>query len=401
MDQAIKQAVIFAGGRGVRLRPLTFTVPKPMVKVAGRPFLEHLIELLRGNGITDVLLLLGYLPEKITEHFGDGKKFGVRIRYSITDADDDTGTRLRKAAALLDDTFLLMYGDNYLPVELKKMVAFHNAKGTTGMVTVYNNRDGGGEYGRKNNVKVEDGGMVSYYGPASDDPAIANATDVGFFIMPKDVVRMLPEENCSFQVVVLPNLIKARELMAYRTDHPYYPITSLAHLPIVQRFLEPKKVIFLDRDGVINKKPADHDYVKRWGEFEFVPGAAEAVKLLTDAGYEIYVISNQRGIARGLMSSEDLLDVNRRMAEELARSGGRIAGVYHCPHGKDENCFCRKPNPGMLFQAAREHHINLTKAVMVGDSASDEAAGIAAGCRTILAKEGDLLNVVQSLIRES
>lgn len=385
----------------MRLRPLTLTTPKPMVLVNNHPFLEYLVELLRENGIEDIVLLLGYLPEKITEHFGDGKKFGVRIRHSITDVDDDTGTRLKKAESFLDDYFLLMYGDNYLPIRLHKMIAFHDAKGAAGMMTVYNNRDGGGEYGMKNNVKVEEGGKVSYYGPASGDLARANATDVGFFIMPKEVVRMLPRENCSFQDAVLPKLVRERQLVAYRTDHPYYPITSLAHLPVMEKFLEPKKVIFMDRDGVVNKKVADGDYVKHWGEFEFVPGAVAAVKLLTDAGYQIYIISNQRGIGRNLMTEEDLADIHQRMTAELARGGGHVSETYYCPHEKEEDCFCRKPNPGLFFQAAREHHIDLTKAVAIGDSPSDQAAGEAAGCRTILVKEGDLLKVVQSLIKES
>lgn len=400
MAKKIRQAVIFAGGLGMRLRPLTLTAPKPMAPVGGRPFLEHLIELLRGNGITDVVLLLGYLPEKITEHFGDGKKFGVRICYSVTPVEDETGTRLKKAEALLDDRFLLMYSDNYWPIVLDEMAAFHDAAGTIGMMTVYNNRDAGGEYGPKNNVKVEKDGIVSYYGPASDDPAQANAVDMGFFIMPKSVVRTLPDENVSFQSVVLPRLIKERGLAAYRTDHPYYPITSPAHLPLVEKFLAPKKVIFLDRDGVINKKAAEHDYIKNWGEFEFVPGAVEALKLLTDAGYDIYIISNQRGIARGMMSHEDLADIHRRMTEELARAGVRIAGIYYCPHGKDDDCFCRKPRPGIFFRAAREHHINLTKAVMIGDKESDVAAGKAAGCRVLLVKEGELLPAVKLLLKE-
>ncbi len=400
MAKKIKQAVIFAGGLGTRLRPLTLTLPKPMAPVGGRPFLEHLIELLRTNGITDIVLLLGYLPEKIIEHFGDGKKFGVHIRYSVTPVEDETGTRLKKAEALLDDRFLLLYSDNYWPIVLDEMTAFHDATGAAGMMTVYNNRDAGGEYGSKNNVKVEEDGMVSYYGPVSDDVALVNTIDMGFFIMNKAIIGIVPDENVSFQGVVLPHLIKERQLVAYRTDHPYYPITSLGHLPIVEKFLAAKKVIFLDRDGVINKKAAEHDYIKKWEEFEFVPGAVEALKLLTDAGYEIYIISNQRGIARGLMSHDDLADIHQRMGEELERNGARIAGIYYCPHGKDEDCFCRKPRAGMLFRAAREHHINLTKTVMIGDKESDVAAGRAAGCRTILAKEGELLAVVKLLLSE-
>ena len=105
--------------------------------------MEYLIELLRKNGIEEVVLLLGYLPEKIVEHFGDGKKFGLNIKYSITDVEDETGRRLKKAEHLLDEKFLLMYSDNYWPMDLKKMAAYYDLKGKTGLMTVYNNRDGG------------------------------------------------------------------------------------------------------------------------------------------------------------------------------------------------------------------------------------------------------------------
>jgi histidinol-phosphate phosphatase family protein len=402
MPKNIKQAVILAGGRGTRLAPITNTIPKPMVPINGRPFLEYLVELLRKNGIEKILLLLGYLPEKVVEHFGDGKKFGVDITYSITDVDDDTGTRIKKAATLLDDQFLLLYSDNYWPLDLAKMVAFHDEKKTLGMMTVYNNRDGGGEYGLKNNVRVEDDGLVSLYGYKKEElPDTANAIDAGSFIMPKTVLDLIPNENVSFQATVLPKLIAQRQLAAFRMDHPYYFITSVAHLPTVEKFFAPKKVVFLDRDGVINKKAEEGDYVKRWDNFKFLPGAAVAVGLLTKAGYQIYLISNQRGIARGLMTEADLADIHGRMAAELAKAGGHIDGLYHCPHGREEKCFCRKPQPGMLFKAARERHLDLTKTVMIGDRASDVAAAEAAGCRAILAKEGDLLPVVQSLLRES
>ena len=105
----IKQAVILAGGKGERLKPLTDTLPKPMVPVNGRPFLEYLVELLKNNGIEEIVMLLGYRPEKITEHFGDGTKFGVNIKYSIGAVEDETGTRIKNAKGLLKDKFLLMY----------------------------------------------------------------------------------------------------------------------------------------------------------------------------------------------------------------------------------------------------------------------------------------------------
>ncbi len=397
MAQQITQAVIFAGGRGERFLPITDTIPKPMVPIHGRPFLEYVIEQLRENGITEIVLILGYLPHKITEHFGDGSVFGVRIKYSISDVVDDTGTRLKKAKSLLANNFLLMYSDNYWPINLEKIIAVHAASGKLGLMSVYNNRDGCGEYGARNNVRVEDDGRVSHYGPVSDDPKI-NATDAGVFIMPKKAVEMIPDENVSFQNTVLPKLISENQLVAYRMDHPYYFVTLPAYLTCVEKFFAPKKVIFLDRDGVINKKSSDGDYVKSWKEFEFLPGAKEALALLTVAGYKIFIISNQRGIARGLMSVEDLKDLHYRMESELNGHGAWLAGSYYCPHKNEDACFCRKPQPGLLYRAAREHYLDLTKVIMIGDRPSDVAAAEAAGCRAILVQEGGLLETVKRLL---
>ncbi len=108
-----RQAVILAGGRGTRLGAITESIPKPMVPFHGRPFLEYLIEFLRDQGMKKFLLLLGYLPETVREYFGDGRRLGVEIEYSVTPVEDDTGTRLRKAIPKIEPTFLLAYCDNY------------------------------------------------------------------------------------------------------------------------------------------------------------------------------------------------------------------------------------------------------------------------------------------------
>ena len=115
------QAVILAGGLGIRLRPITDTIPKPMITFHGKPFLEYIIEMLVEQGFKKVVLLLGYLPEKVIEYFGDGKKFGLEIEYSITDVEDDTGLRLQKAKHLIDPIFTLLYCDNYWPMDFEKM----------------------------------------------------------------------------------------------------------------------------------------------------------------------------------------------------------------------------------------------------------------------------------------
>ncbi len=139
--------------------------------------------------------------------------------------------------------------------------------------------------------------------------------------------------------------------------------------------------IFLDRDGVINRKRAD-DYVKHWGEFEFLPGVKEALQILTEKNYRLIVVTNQRGIARGWMSEADVQEVHAQMLAEIAPA--RIAAIYCCPHDKDQ-CDCRKPKTGMFRQAQHDFpDIEFARSVLIGDSLSDMAAGANLGCRNIL-----------------
>lgn len=397
----IKQAVILAGGEGVRLRPLTNDTPKPMVKLNSRPFLEYLIEMLVGNGISEVVLLLGYLPEKVTEHFGNGSRFGVNIKYSVGKVSDKTGTRIRNAKNLLDERFLLMYGDNYWPLNLERLLQFYDRQKTLASTTVYANKDGKGEYGSENNVYVNDENLVVKYDKLRRDKKL-NGVDIGFFILSKQILEFMPDSDFSFEEEVLPVLAAERQLSGYFTEHRYYYITTPESVKVAERYLQPKKIVFLDRDGVINRKPAEGDYVKNWSEFQFLPGAIEAMSLLCQNEYDIYIVTNQRGIARGLMSEADLETIHTRMRAELAQNGATVKQIYYCPHGDDDGCDCRKPKPGMLFRAASEHEFDLTKAVFIGDDQRDIEAGNAADCRVIMVEPGrGLLEIVKSLLKSS
>jgi D-glycero-D-manno-heptose 1,7-bisphosphate phosphatase len=144
-----------------------------------------------------------------------------------------------------------------------------------------------------------------------------------------------------------------------------------------------KKAVFLDRDGVINVKLPENRYVRNSSEFEFLPGVAEALSMLREIGFRLVIITNQRGIARGLMSPEELERVHRFMEEELGKSSVEIDGLYYCPHDDHEYCECRKPEPGMILAACRDLGIDPAESYMVGDSASDVDAGRRAGTRTV------------------
>lgn len=146
------------------------------------------------------------------------------------------------------------------------------------------------------------------------------------------------------------------------------------------------RAIFLDRDGVICENRADH--VKNWSEFRFLPGAKEAVTALSHLGLPIIVVTNQAAIGRGLVSAEVVNEINHRMVAEMAAYGGRIDRVFCCPHRPDEKCSCRKPEPGLLQQAADEMDINLGRSYLIGDSLADLQAGQKVGCRNFLVLTG-------------
>lgn len=151
------------------------------------------------------------------------------------------------------------------------------------------------------------------------------------------------------------------------------------------------KIVFVDRDGVINKYPGNFKYVTAWRYFEFLPGVKKAVKRLNNAGFKIFIISNQAGVSKGLYSQEALDKLTHNMLTRIESYGAKISGVYYCIHRDQDRCSCRKPKPGLIKKALKEHGFPKTAlktAFMVGDSIRDIQTGKNAGCRTILVLSG-------------
>jgi D-glycero-D-manno-heptose 1,7-bisphosphate phosphatase len=143
------------------------------------------------------------------------------------------------------------------------------------------------------------------------------------------------------------------------------------------------RAIFLDRDGVINQRAVEGEYITRWEDFHVLPGVAESIALLNRAGFRVIVITNQRCVAKQQITEAALQEMHRRMSETLTQQGAAIDAVYYCPHDLEPACECRKPEPGMILQASREWSIDLKASWMIGDSPSDIEAGRRAGCKTI------------------
>jgi histidinol-phosphate phosphatase family protein len=144
-----------------------------------------------------------------------------------------------------------------------------------------------------------------------------------------------------------------------------------------------KRIVFLDRDGVVNRNPVRYDYVKKTSEFRFLPGARRAIRMLTKAGYGVVIISNQGGVAKGLFSKQDLKAIDKKMLEGVRKSGGRIKGIYYCIHNPEANCECRKPRTGLLKKAIGKTRIDLKGSFFIGDTERDAIAGENFGLQTV------------------
>lgn len=388
------QAVILAGGLGTRLLPLTADRPKPMVEVNGRPFVEYLIEQLREQGIDEVVLLLGHMASAVERHLGDGERFGIAITYSVTPAEMQTLGRLNTALPMLEPLFLLLYCDNYWPLDLEVLWRRYEDAQAPALVTVYRNLD----HQTRDNVRVDSAGFVERFDPSRTDPEL-QGVEIGYALLDKQLFEGLDDPQLPFEAALYPKLIREHKLAAHLTDHRYYSIGSYERLARTEAFMAGQPTVILDRDGVLNRKPAQASYVRSWEEFEWITGAKEAIALLTQHGYRLIVVSNQAGIGRGVMSEEDLARVHARMLAEVAESRGAIEAIYHCPHDWNDGCECRKPRPGMLLQAQRDFDLNLSRVVFLGDDERDAQAADAAGCRSLLvSSDRSLLDLARELV---
>jgi D-glycero-D-manno-heptose 1,7-bisphosphate phosphatase len=368
-------AVILCGGRGERLRPLTDHLPKPMAPVLGRPFLEYLIEQLSDAGLKRFLLLTGYLSHQIADHFGRGEQLGVDIDYAPGPSEWDTGRRLAEAAAKLDERFVLLYGDNFAPFALQALWQRHCAAGLPVTLTVATKSKG--------NIRLGENSTVAVYDPSR---AQANLThvEIGYMIAERDPVLALDPARLGSFSRTIESLAAAHQLNAFFPGCSYRSISDLPRLRETEEFLRPRRLLLVDRDGVINVKAPEGQYVTTRDAFTWIPETVAALEQLAAQGFEFIILSNQACIGRGLVSRESVDALHAWMTAELARRDIRVLDVFICPHHWLDNCSCRKPNPGLFFQASDIHRFWPGRTLYVGDDVRDVRAAHNAGCPSLL-----------------
>jgi NDP-sugar pyrophosphorylase family protein len=228
------QIVILAGGLGTRLRPLTEVVPKPMVEVAGAPYLEHQLRSLRDQSLTDVVLCTGYLGEQIERHFRGWDQFGMSIRYSQEPSPMGTGGALKLAAPLIHDDFLLLYGDSYLPIDYHMPWAALTASPAMGVMVVY--KDMRGETGVPPNISIDEHGVIRNYD--KDSAQDLNYIEAGVIALRREVIDMIPAgEVVSLERDIYPTLIRRGALLGFVTSQRFYDIGTPDRLRAAEDFL--------------------------------------------------------------------------------------------------------------------------------------------------------------------
>jgi NDP-sugar pyrophosphorylase family protein len=227
------QAVILAGGLGTRLGCITKNIPKPMVLVAGKPFLEYQIVELQRQGFCDILLLVGHFSDQIQSHFVDGQRLHVSIRYSAETTPQGTGGGLKLAASMLQDEFLLIYGDSYLPIDYRAVVArMATNLDVTGVAVLYDNLE---PTTVNNNVAMDEYGYITKYSKDSHADADLQYVEAGVLVFRKTLLELLPTGRpVSLEQEVFPLLIARRHLIGYVTHQRFYDIGTPERLQMIE-----------------------------------------------------------------------------------------------------------------------------------------------------------------------
>lgn len=431
------KTVIMAGGKGTRIASVRNDVPKPMISICGKPILEYQIENLKACGLTDIILVIGYLGDKIKDYFSDGSKFGVKIEYFIENHPLGTAGALFKMPQLTED-FLLLCGDVIMDVDFNRFIEFHKSHNAWTSLMSHPN-----SHPFDSSLLVTEteapktmGGMpkdthkvIRWMAKEDERTYYKNRVNAGIEIISPELLKETkknfiprhpetPDKIDLDRDVLKPN-IKSGRIFAYDTPEyikdmgtpeRYYEVENdIVSGMVHSRNLKNKqKAIFLDRDGTINKMAG---FITKPEQFELIDGAAEAIKTINKSGYLAIVVTNQPVIARGDCTFEELQAIHDKMETELGKEGAFIDAIYICPHHTDKgfqgerleykcDCDCRKPKPGLLLQAAKDFNIDLSKSYMVGDSDSDVKAGENAGVKSVIKVETNkafaLLNLLKN-----
>ena len=414
------KTVIMAGGRGTRISSVASDIPKPMIKIEGKPVLEHEIECLRDQGFTDLIITVSHLGHIIMNYFGDGEKFGVHIEYYEEKEPLGNAGALFKIKDKLAEDFLLLNADAVFDVDFNRMVRYHKEKNA--IVTLFTHPNSH-PYDSGLLIADDKKAVLKWLAKEDERPQwYRNRVNAGLHVISPEIFGLVDidaekigtvgENGKTVKVDLDRQLLKplagTGKMFCYDspeyvkdmgTPERYESVCRDFHDGKVQakNLSHKQKAVFLDRDGTLNQYVG---FLRDIDEFKLLDGVADAIKAVNNSGYLAIVVTNQPVIARGEVTVQQLEEIHNKMETLLGLEGAYIDSIYYCPHHPHKgyegeitelkfDCDCRKPKPGMLMQAVKDFNIDLNGSWMIGDSENDIRCGINAGCRTVLIGSGD------------
>jgi len=380
-----------------------------MVKISGKPVLEHEIECLKQYGFTDIIITISYLGHFIRDYFGDGRKWGVNIEYFEEERPLGNAGALFFIKKYINEDFLLINADSIFDINLEKFVFYHRKKKSLATLFTHPNNhpyDSGlifaDSLGRVTKWLAKEDERPAYY---------RNRVNAGIHILsPKTLdnekIEKQFHDEANFKVDldrdILKPLLCSGRVFCYDspeyvkdmgTPDRYQQVCDDFESGLVHRknLANKQRAIFLDRDGVINEHIG---FLNNPDDFVLLPKVAEAIAKINRSGYLAICVTNQPVIARGELTLDGLEVIHNKMESLLGKEHAYLDAIYYCPHHPDKGftgeiqdlkivCDCRKPKPGMLLQAAKDYNIDLSSSWMVGDDERDIQAGKATGGRTV------------------
>lgn len=356
-------AIILAGGLGTRLRSVVSDIPKCMAPVAGKPFLSYLLDSLKKQNVSRIILSVGYLKEHIFKWIDENRN-NYPFEFAFAEEDSPLGTgggiklSLSKATS---DIVAVINGDTFFDMDLDAIAS----PGAAISIALKPMDD----FDRYGSVNLDEKGVITRFNEKKY--LKSGLINGGIYVI--DTARLdlssFPE-RFSFEKEVLEPLAGKGMLHGTVCDRYFIDIGIPSDYAKAQLHWGGYDTLLLDRDGVINVHRSG-DYVKSWEEFEFIPDFLKTIPEWSSHFRNIFIVSNQRGIGRGLMTQTDLDTIHSNMRKSIEKVGGRIDGIYVCT-AVDDMDYRRKPNPGMFEEILKDHpEVCRERTVMVGDKETD------------------------------
>lgn len=406
------KAVIVAGGKGTRIHSLSGgLIPKALVPVAGESVVFRQLELLARYGVCDVTVLAGYLGELLKEKMvPKAAALGMHLEFFMEDEALGTAGCLREAHDLLSrDEFFVLYGDVAIEMDIMRLLAFHREKKGVATVVAHPN-----DHPHESDLLRIDknGRILEILSRKKRAPGFyRNCVPAAVYCLSGEILKYIePSTKQDFIADVFPKVINGGcSVYAYITSEYLRDMGTVTRHMMVEKdirsglfkrmnFCVKRPAIFFDRDGVLNHELGGRGLIHH-KELELIPNAAEAIRLVNDAGWLAVVTTNQPALAKGFTTFDEMELIHAKLESLLGYEHAKLDSIYFCSHHPESGfegevaelkieCDCRKPKVGMLLQAVRELPILLDESCLIGDSWRDMGAARAAGIRAYGVRTG-------------